>query len=92
MSGTLLDEEGRSGQAGGRNGHGLSASKDVVPLSREWLDVRRLAVPRRKHEPMTREWSALPSANSLWVATVAGTSTLELGHKLRFATTDTVIH
>jgi len=39
---------------------------------------------------MTREWSALPSAK--WVATVAGASTLELGHKLRFATTDTVIH
>jgi len=59
-------------------------------LSREWLDVR-LAVPRRKHEP-GHDTGALPSANSMWVATVAGAPTLELGHKSRFATTDAVIH
>src|SRR6266508_3459897 len=31
MCGTLLDEEGRSGQAGGRNGHGIPAIKERRP-------------------------------------------------------------
>jgi hypothetical protein len=90
MRGTLLDEEGRSGQ-GGRPERPPFGSKGRCPENRLTSEVS----PSRgvsMSPGMTREWTALPSANSLWVATVAGASTLELGYKSRFATTDTVTY
>ena len=91
MRGTLLDEEGRSGQGGRQERPRSFGIKGRCPENGWTSDVS----PSRgvsMSPGMTREWSALPSANSLWVATVAVASTLALGHKSRFATTDTVIH
>ena len=91
MRGTLFDEEGRSGQGGRQKRPRLFGSKGRCPGNGWTSDVP----PSRgvsMSPGMKREWSALPSANSLWLAAVAGASTLELGHKSRFATTDAVIH